>query len=55
MINSKLAAAGFKGCFVVGVENGKLLILGDWLSFFTYGYFDGNDLSLIKWTEDEHS
>ena len=37
------------------VENGKLLILGDWLSFFTYGYFDGNELSLLKWKEDASS
>ena len=37
------------------VENGKLIILGDWLSFFTYGYFDGNELSLLKWKEDAAS
>ena len=37
------------------VENGKLLILGDWLTFFTYGYFDGNELSLLRWREDDRS
>ena len=35
------------------VENGKLIILGDWLTFFTYGYFDGTDLTLKKWSENE--
>ena len=35
------------------VESGKLIILGDWLTFFTYGYFDGTDLTLKKWSENE--
>jgi UDP-2,3-diacylglucosamine hydrolase len=35
------------------MKNGKLLILGDWLSFFSYGKFDGNDLRLHFWKSDE--
>ena len=35
------------------MKNGKLLILGDWLSFFSYGKFDGNDLRLHFWKKDE--
>ncbi|MDP6533090.1 MAG: UDP-2,3-diacylglucosamine diphosphatase [Candidatus Marinimicrobia bacterium] len=34
------------------IENtgpGKLVILGDWLSFFTYGKFDGNEMSIQIW------
>ena len=34
-------------------ENGKLLILGDWLSFFTYGKFNGQELTLNYWKKDE--
>jgi len=34
-------------------ENGKLLILGDWLSFFTYGKFNGQELTLNFWKKDE--
>ena len=35
------------------MKNGKLLILGDWLSFFSYGKFDGEDLRLHFWKKDE--
>ena len=35
-------------------ENGKMLILGDWLSFFTYGKFDGQDLTLNHWGKNEN-
>lgn len=35
------------------MKNGKLLILGDWLSFFSYGKFDGQDLRLHFWKKDE--
>ena len=37
----------------VDMKNGKLLILGDWLSFFSYGKFDGYDLKLHFWKKDE--
>ena len=33
--------------------DGKLLILGDWIQYFSYGYFNGNDLSLKFWETDE--
>ena len=35
------------------INGGKLLILGDWIHYFTYGYFNGNDLSLKFWETDE--
>ena len=35
------------------MKNGKLLILGDWLNFFSYAKFDGNDLKLCFWKKDE--
>ena len=35
------------------MKNGKLMILGDWLSFFSYGKFDGEDLRLHFWKKDE--
>ena len=37
----------------VEMENRKLLILGDWLSFFSYGKFDGVNLKLRFWNKDE--
>lgn len=37
------------------VDGGKLLILGDWVSYFSYGYFDGRELSLQFWEGDEDS
>ncbi len=30
-------------------ENGVYVNLGDWLSHFTYGVFDGNQMQLAKW------
>jgi len=30
-------------------EKGKLVNLGDWIRYFTFGYFDGNDLRLCYW------
>ena len=38
---------------MLDMKNGKLLILGDWLSFFSYGKFDGQDLKLHFWKKDE--
>ena len=35
------------------LNGGKLVILGDWLSFFSYAKFDGQDLSLQFWVNDE--
>ena len=37
------------------INGGKLLILGDWLSFFSYAKFDGHDLKLNYWKENETS
>ena len=33
----------------VDLENGSLVILGDWLRFHSFGYFDGNEFSLNYW------
>ncbi len=33
----------------VGVDTGKLIILGDWIRLFTYAIFDGHDLQLRSW------
>ncbi|MBT3738975.1 MAG: UDP-2,3-diacylglucosamine diphosphatase, partial [Candidatus Marinimicrobia bacterium] len=35
------------------LKNGKLLILGDWLSFFSYAKFDGENLKLHFWKDNE--
>ena len=35
------------------INEGKLLILGDWIRYFSYGYFDGNDLTLKFWEADD--
>lgn len=37
----------------LNMKNGKLMILGDWLSIFSYGKFDGRDLKLHFWKKDE--
>jgi len=37
----------------VPVNGGKMLILGDWLNYFSYGYFDGEDLTLKFWGNHE--
>lgn len=34
---------------VENVKDGKLVLLGDWISYFTYGLFDGHDLTLKTW------
>ncbi len=31
---------------------GKLINLGDWIRYFTFAYFDGNELSLCYWDKD---
>lgn len=31
------------------VDSGKLVVLGDWLQYFSYAYFDGNDIALKFW------
>ena len=30
-------------------EQGKIINLGDWIRYFTFGYFDGDELSLCYW------
>jgi UDP-2,3-diacylglucosamine hydrolase len=30
-------------------ESTRYINLGDWIKLFTYGVFDGNDMSLEKW------
>ena len=35
------------------LNGGKLIILGDWLSFFSYAKFDGYDLKLKFWDNHE--
>lgn len=37
----------------IPVNGGKMLILGDWLNYFSYGYFDGKDIRLKFWGKDE--
>jgi UDP-2,3-diacylglucosamine hydrolase len=32
--------------------NGKLINLGDWIRYFTFGFFDGNEMSLCYWNRD---
>jgi len=39
----------------LSLKSGKLVILGDWLSFFSYAKFDGQDLNLHYWVKDEAS
>lgn len=33
----------------VDTDNGKLIVLGDWISYRSFGYFDGEELSLNYW------
>ncbi len=33
----------------IQLENGRFLILGDWIKYHSYGYFDGEQLSLKSW------
>jgi len=37
----------------LSLDRGKLLILGDWLSFYSYAKFDGHDLKLHFWKDHE--
>ena len=37
----------------LSLKSGKLVILGDWLSFFTYAKFDGEELKLHYWKKNE--
>lgn len=36
----------------IPINGGKMIILGDWLNYFTYGYFDGNELILKYWEKN---
>lgn len=33
----------------VDTEKGKMIILGDWINYFSYGEFDGSELKLKRW------
>jgi len=33
------------------LNDGNMIILGDWLSFFTYAKYDGSEIKLHKWKE----
>ncbi len=37
---------------VENVNGGKLVVLGDWLQYFSYAVFDGNDIELKFWKND---
>ncbi len=37
---------------VENVNGGKLVVLGDWLQYFSYAVFDGNDIELKFWNTD---
>ena len=39
----------------LSLKSGKLVILGDWLSLFSYAKLDGQDLKLHFWGKDETS
>jgi UDP-2,3-diacylglucosamine hydrolase len=34
------------------VNGGKLVVLGDWLQYFSYAIFDGNELELKFWEKN---
>ena len=34
------------------LNDGNMIILGDWLSFFTYAKYDGSEIKLHKWKEN---
>ena len=36
----------------IQLENGQFIILGDWIKYHSYGYFDGEQLSLKSWGID---
>ena len=33
----------------INLKNGKLILLGDWIKWKTYAFFDGKDLILKEW------
>ena len=37
---------------IENVNSGKLVVLGDWLQYFSYAVFDGNDIKLKFWNAD---
>ncbi|MEE2876834.1 MAG: UDP-2,3-diacylglucosamine diphosphatase [Candidatus Neomarinimicrobiota bacterium] len=37
----------------IQLKNGQFLILGDWIKYHSYGYFDGEELSLNSWGTDQ--
>lgn len=37
---------------IENVNGGKLVVLGDWIQYFSYGIFDGNELELKFWESD---
>ncbi len=37
----------------IQLENGQFLILGDWIKYHSYGYFDGEQLSLKSWGSND--
>jgi UDP-2,3-diacylglucosamine hydrolase len=37
---------------IENVNGGKLVVLGDWLQYFSYAIFDGNELELKFWEEN---
>ena len=38
----------------ITLEKGKLLILGDWIKHYSYGYFDGKELTLKLWDMEKN-
>ena len=37
----------------IRLENGQFLILGDWIEYHSYGFFDGESLSLKNWENEK--
>lgn len=35
-------------------DDSRYINLGDWISFFTYAVFDGNDVQLLSYRNDQH-
>ncbi|MFQ6678254.1 MAG: UDP-2,3-diacylglucosamine diphosphatase [Fidelibacterota bacterium] len=38
---------------IENVNGGKLVVLGDWIQYFSYGIFDGNELEIKYWESDD--
>jgi len=34
------------------VNGGRLIVLGDWIQYFSYGVFDGKTMELKRWEFD---